>query len=97
MIDRVRNVTTIRLDSPMATRPSLAPGNWLIVAGTVRQTVLSGVGQGTAIVFQTVSNGIVSGASPRIEYTPPPFQVVALMDASLQTPVFDFRSPIIVI
>ena len=81
----------------MATRPNLAPGNWLIVAGTERQTVLSGVGQGTAIVFQTVNTGIVGGVSPRIEYSPPPFQLKALMNASLETPVFDFRSPIVVV
>jgi len=97
VIDRVRGVTTILLDSSMATRPNIATGNWLVVAGGVEQTVLSGVGRDDTIILKTTPGAVPPGVSPRIEYNPPPDQLVAKLDPSLKTPIFDFRTPIVVV
>lgn len=81
----------------MAVRPNLNITNWLVVANNLAQIIVAAEGRQTTIKITTSGTAIPSGLTTRIEYSPPPFQVKARLDQTMETQPFDFRDPIQVI
>ena len=81
----------------MAPRPNLAIGNWTVVANNLAQIVTAASGRQTAITITTSGTAIPPDTTTRVQYSPPPFQVKARLDPSMETPAFSFLSPIQVI